>query len=132
MSASPDTVDGRATPIVYDLSNAKTKAYSTTPLDSIAANRWALAAGDVNGSGTIVYNGADGIQPSNDRGQIYIRVGGGNVNVTVTGYYNEDANLSGTVVYNGADGSYPTNDRGMIYHSIGGGNVNVVRSNQVP
>lgn len=81
-----------------------------------------MIAGDANGNGTIKYNLA-----GNDRALIYSRIGGGNINTTVNGYYNEDINMNGIVKYNLAG-----NDRAIIYQSIGGGSINLTVSSQVP
>jgi phage tail sheath gpL-like len=58
---------------------------------------------------------------------VYARIGGGDINLSVTGYYNEDVNLNGTVSYNNAG-----NDRGIIYVTIGGADINVTVTSQVP
>ena len=81
-----------------------------------------MIAGDVNQDGIIKYN-----LGANDRALIYIRIGSGNVNLTISGYYPEDINLDGVVEYN-----LLNNDRAIIYFNIGGGSLNATVWTRVP
>ncbi|HRH70461.1 MAG TPA: hypothetical protein PLB89_13215 [Flavobacteriales bacterium] len=69
-----------------------------------------LAAGDVNGNGTVQYAGG-----GNDRDLVLARIGGIIPTNTVNGYFPEDVNMDGMVSYTGA-----ANDRDVILQSIGG------------
>ena len=112
--------------LTYDFTTAESQAYIKTPgaipMASLEGGKYGMQAGDVNGDGVVKYN-----LVGNDRALIYSRIGGGNVNATVSGYYNEDVNLDGVVKYN-----LGNNDRALIYQTIGGGNVNDTVLTQVP
>jgi hypothetical protein len=69
----------------------------------------AMWGGDVNGDGTLLYNGGD-----NDRALI-ITVLGGFFNASLPGYRNEDTTMDGVVKYNGAG-----SDRAVIISNLGG------------
>jgi hypothetical protein len=73
----------------------------------------ALWAGDVSGNGELKFSGS-----GNDRGLIYSLIGGGDVTLTINGYYKEDVNLNKQVKFSGSG-----NDRGILYQNIGGGDV---------
>lgn len=115
------------TSAVYNFTDSLSKAFGTEAMADLGAGRFAMWGGDVNGDGTIKYNGG-----SNDRGLIYSRIGAGNINVKVDGYFVEDVNLTGKVVYNGSDTGRPANDRSLIYVNIGAGDINDTKSTQVP
>ena len=109
---------------VYNFTSAQTQAYGTNAMADLNGDgtKFGLWAGDVNGDGTVKYN-----LSGNDRVLIYAKIGGGDVNATISGYYNEDVNLDGIVKYN-----LSNNDRALIYGAIGGGDVNATVSTQVP
>ena len=108
--------------IVYDFTVSQDTAYGTNPMADLGDGNYGMISGDVNGDGVVKYN-----LGNNDRALIYQTIGGGNVNTTVSGYYNEDVNMDGVVKYN-----LGNNDRAMIYQNTGGGNVNATISTQVP
>lgn len=69
-----------------------------------------LAAGDVNGNGTVQYAGN-----GNDRDPVLTRIGGIVPTNVAPGYFAEDVNMDGEVKYTGTG-----NDRDMILQAIGG------------
>ena len=84
---------------VYDFTTSFTSTYGTNPMYTLSDGKLGMWAGDVDGNGTIKYNGS-----GNDRLPILSRLG--NVqSTTVNGYYNEDVNMNGQVKYNGS-GNY--------------------------
>jgi hypothetical protein len=85
-------------------------------------SRYALYAGDANADGQIKYASAN-----SDAETIFTRLGGANINATLTGYYREDINLDGVVRYNLLD-----NDRILIPRNIGGTDINATVTTQVP
>ena len=121
LTSVTQALDATVPPAVYDFSTGENRAYGTSPMIGVAG-RYAMYAGDVTGDGILKYNG-----PGNDRAVIYSLIGGGNINWTVSGYWNADVNLDGFVKYNG-----PGNDRAIIYSNIGGGNVNATVQAQMP
>jgi len=120
MGAVKDSIDAYANPAGRDFSTGQSAAYGFSPLVA-TGTKFSMYAGDVNGDGTLSYNFA-----GNDRAAILVRIGGTNINASVTGYYNEDVNLDGTVNYNGAG-----NDRAVILVNIGGTNINATVSTRV-
>ena len=111
-----------STSALYDFTTAQTQAYGTNAMAALTGGVFGMIAGDVNQDGIVKYN-----LGSNDRALIYIRIGSGNVNLTVRGYYPEDVNLDGIVKYN-----LPANDRGTLFVNIGGTSVNATVSSKVP
>ncbi len=105
----------------YNFSTAMTQAYGTDPMVAVGT-RFTLWAGDVTGNGQLRYNLA-----GNDRAPILAKIGGTNINATVSGYFKEDVNMNGIVRYNLAG-----NDRSIILTNIGGTSINAVRNSQVP
>ena len=120
MSAAPIALS--STSALYDFKTAQTQAYGTNAMAALTGGAFGMIAGDVNQDGIVKYN-----LGGNDRALIYVRIGGGIVNNTVSGYYPEDVNLDGVVKYNLGD-----NDRGIIYVNIGSGAVNATVSTKVP
>jgi hypothetical protein len=108
--------------LFYDFRADSTTAFGTGAMKPVGTNKYAMWAGDVTGNGVIQYN-----LPGNDRAPILVRIGGTNINNTVSGYFNEDVNLDGIVRYN-----LPGNDRAIIIVNIGGANINATRTTQVP
>ena len=113
----------------YDFTTAMVQAYGvvttalTTPMAELTGSGpFGMFAGDINGNGQIKLSGA-----SNDRGLIYVRIGGGAVGATVSGYFPEDTNMDGTVKFIGSK-----NDAGIIYMNIGSGVTGAVRNTRVP
>jgi len=106
---------------VYDFTTGTDKYYGADA-KLLTGGVYGLYAGDVTGDGIVKYNGG-----SNDRLPILTKIGGGNVNTTVSGYWREDVNLDGIVKYNGG-----TNDRLIIFQVIGGTNVSSTKLTQVP
>ena len=106
----------------YDFTTAQSQAYGTNAMAALTGGAFGMIAGDVNQDGIIKYNLA-----SNDRALIYVRIGSGNVNLTVSGYYPEDINLDGVVKYNLAG-----NDRAVIFVDINSGSVDATVSTKVP
>jgi len=121
MSANPVALANATPSQPYDFTTSLNQAFGTEPMKLVGSS-YCMWAGDVNGDGTVKYN-----LSGNDRAPILIRVGGTNINATVTGYYSEDVNLDGTVKYN-----LSGNDRAIILQNIGGTNINATRSTQVP
>ena len=120
MSAAAVALSG--TSALYDFTTAQMQAYGTSPMAALTGGAFGMIAGDVNQDGIVKYN-----LTSNDRALIYLRIGSGSVNTTVSGYYPEDVNLDGVVKYN-----LSNNDRGIIYVNIGSGSVNATVSTKVP
>lgn len=85
---------------------------SNAAMKEIESGVFALWEGDVNGDGTIVYNGG-----SSDRVGILDIVGGvSNMSTVISGvYYTTDINMNGNVVYNGG-----SSDRIRILDNVGG------------
>lgn len=121
MSATAQALSNSAQSF-YDFRADSTKAFGTGAMKPVGANKYAMWAGDVTGDGVIKYNLA-----GNDRAPILVRIGGTNINNTVSGYYSEDVNLDGIVKYN-----LGGNDRAIILINIGGANINATRTTQVP
>jgi hypothetical protein len=116
-----DSLSLSPTAALYDFSTFLTQAYGTNPMVA-AGTRFAMWAGDVNGNGQVKYN-----LGGNDRSLILTRVGGTNINATVSGYYDEDVSMNGQVKYN-----LGGNDRSIILTNIGGTSINATRNSQVP
>ncbi len=114
--------DFTTSPVLYDFTTSLNKFYGANGAKEVKSGVWSMWAGDVNGDGVIKYNLAN-----NDRSLILQRIGGSDINATISGYYNEDINMDGTVKYNLAD-----NDRSIILINIGGANINATKSTQVP
>jgi len=121
MSATAQALTNSTPSQPYDFTTSQGQAYGTEPM-KLVGTKYCMYAGDVNGDGIIKYN-----LSGNDRAPILVRIGGTNINATVSGYYNEDVNMDGVVKYN-----LSGNDRGIILQNIGGVNINATRSTQVP
>ncbi|MBK7257966.1 MAG: hypothetical protein IPI01_09230 [Ignavibacteriae bacterium] len=119
MSAAPVALTASSAP--YDFTSGPDKYYDGDAKE-VAPGVFGMWSGDVTGNGIVKYNGS-----GNDRLLVLQRVGGSNVNATVSGYYPEDVNMNGQVKYNGSG-----NDRLVILQSVGGVNVNSTRSTRVP
>ncbi len=107
---------------LYDFTTAQTQAYGTNPMKDFGDGAFGMIAGDVNCDCSVKYN-----LSGNDRVAIYSKIGGSNVNASISGYYSEDINMDGTVKYN-----LGGNDRVLLYQSIGGSNVNTCLTSQIP
>jgi hypothetical protein len=118
---SKDSISLDPTPVLYNFTTGQSQAYGTNGMVGIGT-KYAMWAGDVTGNGILRYN-----LGGNDRLPILTRIGGTNINATVSGYYNEDVNMNGVVRYN-----LGGNDRLIILTNIGGTNINATRSTQVP
>jgi hypothetical protein len=110
MSASAVALSASSS--LYDFTMSQSAAYSTDyglylPMKDLGDGKFGMCAGDVNGDGTLKYNGA-----GNDRVLIFNRIG--SLTGTVNGYFNEDVNLNGQVKYNGTG-----NDRVIIFNNTG-------------
>ena len=96
----------------------------------VGSGRYAMIAGDVNANKQLKYNGS-----SNDRGLILNRIlsvsGSSNLNIIITGYYNEDITMDNQVKYNGS-----SNDRAVLFSNLGkltgSSAVNVVYNSVLP
>jgi hypothetical protein len=88
----------------------------------VSTGVYALWAGDVTGNGIVKYNGS-----GNDRSPILTRIGGSDMTLSLSGYYNEDVNMNGQVKYLGTG-----NDRSIILQTIGGSDMTLTRSTNVP
>lgn len=122
-----DKINSTSAVATYDFTTSASKYYGGAAGAAILEivgldTTWGMVAGDVNGDGIVKYNLAN-----NDRALILQKIGGTNVNATVTGYHNEDVNMDGIVKYN-----LSNNDRAVILQSIGGTNVNATKVTQVP
>ncbi|MDP1675822.1 MAG: InlB B-repeat-containing protein, partial [Bacteroidota bacterium] len=123
MSASPVAIGADST--YYNFTTAQTQAYNAAALpmkDMTGSGPFAMWAGDVNGNGTIKYNGGQ-----NDRSLIFTLLGGTDITATLNGYYKEDVNLNGIVKYNGGQ-----NDRSIIFTNLGGSDITATKSTTVP
>jgi hypothetical protein len=105
----------------YDFTTALSKYYGGDARE-VAPGVFGLWAGDVTGNGTVKYSGS-----ANDRSPVLTRIGGGDLTLTVNGYFPEDVNMNGQVKYSGS-----TNDRSIILQTVGGTDMTVTRSTKVP
>jgi hypothetical protein len=99
-------------------------------LNPAGSGKFGMIAGDINANKELKYLGS-----GNDRGLIVQRLvnvsGSSNLNVIITGYYNEDVNLDNQVIYLGS-----ANDRGIILSNLikltGVTNLNSTYNSVVP
>lgn len=102
---------------------ADTSTYLKLPMNEVVSGTYAMWAGDVNANNELRYNLA-----SNDRVLILSKIGGSNINASVSNEYTpEDINLNRQVRYNLA-----SNDRVIILQNIGSTNINARRQIQIP
>jgi hypothetical protein len=120
MTALPISLNGASS--LYDFTVAQDRAYGSNAIVTMTGGVWGMYAGDVDGNGVLKYSGA-----SNDRGPIYVRIGGSAISATASGYFPEDTNMDGIVKYSGAG-----NDRAIIYQNIGGASVSATVKSPVP
>ena len=119
MSANPLALNSSS--VLYDFTTGADKV-TGGDLKDLGSGMYGMWTGDVNANGIVKYNGG-----GNDRLAVLTRIGGMDVNATVSDYYPEDVNLNGMVKYNGGG-----NDRLTILQVIGGTNINATRSTRVP
>ncbi len=126
-----DSIYLNANSSLYDFtSGGQSKAYGTDtitylklPMNEISSGVFTMWAGDVNGNSELRYNLA-----SNDRVLILSKIGGTNINASVTNQYlSEDINLNRQVRYN-----LSNNDRVILLQNIGSTNINARRLIQIP
>ncbi|MDX2246879.1 MAG: S8 family serine peptidase [Bacteroidia bacterium] len=88
----------------------------------LVGGKWLLWAGDINQDRKIIYSG-----PQNDRREILDRLGGADVQATVSGYHAQDVNMDGMVSYTGAN-----NDTDIILQNLDSSDKTSIKKSYVP
>ncbi len=106
----------------YDFTTAATQAYGTKAQTLLETGVYGMFAGDVNGDGSIVFNGIN-----SDRELVLIQVGANSPTSPQQGYSAEDTNMDGSIVFNGIN-----SDRELVLIQVGANSPTSPRHGQVP